>query len=51
MYNIGSNAVLLECIASDIANQQSIRKKMHENFNSERIYGEKSILDAMKKGV
>ena len=51
MYNIASNAVLLECIASDIANQQSIRKKMHESFNSERIYGEKSILDAMKKGV
>ena len=49
MYNIGSNAVLSESIALDIANQQSIGKKMYENFKSERIYGEKSIWDAMKK--
>ena len=48
MYNIASNAVLSESIASDIANQQSIGKKMFENFKSERIYGEKSIWDAMK---
>ena len=49
MYNIASNAVLSESIASDIANQQSIGKKMYESFKSERIYGEKSIWEAMKK--
>ena len=49
MYNIASNAVLSEGIASDIANQQSIGKKMYENFKTERIYGEKSIWDTMKK--
>ena len=37
MYNIVSNAVLSESIASDIANQQSIGKKMYGNFKSERI--------------
>ena len=35
--------------ASNIADQQSIRKKMHENIKSESIYGKKSIWDAMKK--
>ena len=49
MYNIPSDAVLLESITSDIANQQSTGKKMYEPFKSERIYGEKSIWDAMKK--
>ena len=49
MYNIASNAVLSESVASDITNQQSIKKKMYESFKSERIYGEKSISDAMKK--
>ena len=49
MYNIASNAVLSESVASDITNQQSTRKKMYESFKSERIYGEKSISDAMKK--
>ena len=40
---------MLESIASDIANQQSIGKKIKESFKSERIYGEKSTWDAMKK--
>ena len=48
-YNIASNAVLSGSISSDIANQQSIGKKVYENFKSERIYGEKSIWDVMKK--
>ena len=43
MYNIASNAVLLESIASNITNQQIIGKKMYENFKSERIYGEKAF--------
>ena len=43
MYNIASNAVLLESIASNIANQQIIGKKMYENFKSEIIYGEKAF--------
>ena len=49
MYNIVSNAVLSESIASDITNQQSIGKKMYGNFKSERIYREKNVWDAMKK--
>ena len=49
MYNVVSNAVLLESIPSDIANQQIIGKKMYENFKSRRMFGEKSIWDAMKK--
>ena len=49
MYNVVSNAVLLESIPSDIANQQIIGKKMYENFKSGRMFGEKSIWDAMKK--
>ena len=40
---------MLESIASDIANQQGIGKKIKESFKSERIYGEKSTWDAMKK--
>ena len=44
-----SIVVLSESIASNITNQYSIGKKMYENFKSERIYGEKSIWDAMKK--
>ena len=48
MYNIASNDVLSESVASDITNQQSIGKKMYESFKSERIYGEKSISDDMK---
>ena len=43
MYNIASNAVLLESIPLNIANQQIIGKKMYENFKSERIYEEKAF--------
>ena len=43
MYNIASNAALLESIASNIANKQIIGKKMYENFKSERTYGEKAF--------
>ena len=46
MYNIASNAVLLESIASDIANQQSIGKR---RCMSEKIFGQKRIWDTMEK--
>ena len=46
MYNIASNAALLESIASDIANQQSIGKR---RCMSEKIFGQKRIWDAMEK--
>ena len=48
MYNIASNDVLSESVASDVTNQQSIGKKMYESLKSEGIYGEKSISDGMK---
>ena len=49
IYNINSNAVLSESIASNSANQQSKAKKMYENFKSEMIYGEKNNCDDMIK--
>ena len=51
MYNIASNTVLSESIASYITSQQNIGKKMYENFQSEGIYGEKNVSDAMQKSA
>ena len=49
VYNIVSNAVLPESIAPDVLDQENIGKNMYQDFLSERIYGEKSIWDTMKK--